>query len=73
MSEIVTIDEATARFPDEWVVLEDPEVDERGVPIRGRLVLHSADRSEAHQGIGKCVSGKSAIFFTGKLSGRYVL
>ena len=45
-NEVLTWAEIEARFPTEWVLIEDPEVDEQLEIIRGPVVWHSKDRDE---------------------------
>ena len=49
MSEVMTREELEARFDSEWVLLEDPEVDEQSRVVRGRVVCHSKDRDEVYR------------------------
>jgi hypothetical protein len=44
--EILTVQEIEARYPSEWVLIEDPEVDQQLDVIRGRVVWHSRNRDE---------------------------
>lgn len=46
MNEILTYDEMKSRFDGEWVLVEDPEVDEHMRVLRGRVISHSTDRDE---------------------------
>jgi hypothetical protein len=49
MQEILTIDEIESRFDSEWVLIEDPDVDEHLNILRGKVVWHSKDRDEVYR------------------------
>jgi hypothetical protein len=46
MDEILTVEEMKARYPDEWVIIGDPETDEHLHVLSGRVLCHSKDRDE---------------------------
>jgi hypothetical protein len=46
IDEILTVKEIEERYPSEWVLIEDPEVDQQLDVIRGRVVWHSRNRDE---------------------------
>ncbi|MBV9849500.1 MAG: hypothetical protein JO250_07415 [Armatimonadetes bacterium] len=46
MNEVLTLDEMKARYDGEWVLVEDPELDEHIRVVRGKVIAHSADRDE---------------------------
>jgi hypothetical protein len=46
MKEILTMAQIEERFPSEWVLIEDPEVDEHMEIIRGKVLWHGKDRDE---------------------------
>lgn len=47
--EVLTLAEIEARFPSEWVLIEDPDVGENLEIIRGPVLWHSKDRDEVYQ------------------------
>ncbi len=49
MNEVLTYDEMKARFDGEWVLVQDPEVDEQMRVVRGSVISHSVDRDEMYQ------------------------
>jgi hypothetical protein len=49
MDEILTLGEMEVRFPSEWILVADPELDETLEVVRGRVVSHSKDRDEVYQ------------------------
>ncbi len=46
MGEVLTLEEMKSRYDGEWVLVEEPEVDEHLRVVRGRVVVHNADRDE---------------------------
>jgi hypothetical protein len=46
MDEVMTITEIEARFPDEWVLIQDPKTNEQLEVVSGRVVCHSRNREE---------------------------
>jgi hypothetical protein len=49
MTEVMTMEEIEARFPEEWLLIDQPEMDERDQLKRGRVVFHSPDRDEVYR------------------------
>jgi hypothetical protein len=49
MNEVVTIEEIEARFPDEWVLIDEPQVDDLSRLKAGRVVFHSPHRDQVHR------------------------
>jgi hypothetical protein len=67
MDEVLTVDEIEARFPSEWILLADPEVDEHQRVVRGRLVCHSKDRDEVDRKAIALRLKSSASLYTGTI------
>jgi hypothetical protein len=66
MSEYLTMEEIKKRFPDEWVLLEDPEKDNTLKVLGGILVEHGEDDKEI-LGRAKLRPPKNfAFFYTGE-------
>lgn len=65
MSEYLTMEEIKKRYPDEWVLLEDPETDEFSAVVAGTLLEHGKDQESVAKRVkDKCFSS-SAFLFTG--------
>ncbi|HJZ94829.1 MAG TPA: hypothetical protein VKE40_28440 [Gemmataceae bacterium] len=65
MNEIMCRAELEALYPDEWILMVDPEP---GIDTnyRGRVVAHSPDRAEIHRKAMEVpVPRHIAVFFTG--------
>jgi hypothetical protein len=65
MDEVMTLEEIEGRFPSEWILLADPEVDEHLEVIRGRVVFHSKDRDEVDRKAIQLRLKSSAYHYTG--------
>jgi hypothetical protein len=46
MDELLTISEIESRFPDEWVLVQDPQTNEKLKVLGGRVVCHSPNRED---------------------------
>jgi hypothetical protein len=46
MDEIQTIDEIRARYPSEWVLIGEPQLDEGSRLQAGRVLFHSPSRDD---------------------------
>lgn len=49
MTEILTITEINERYPDEWVLIGEPETDESLEVLRGKVLYHGKSRDEMYQ------------------------
>ncbi len=66
MADRLRWEEIVARYPDEWVVLEDLEEDEYINVLSAVVVAHSPDHDEAWAALERSKSYHSGINFTGK-------
>lgn len=46
MDDILTIEQIEARFPSEWVLIGEPDTDERQHLLAGKVLFHDVDRDE---------------------------
>lgn len=67
MNEILTLAEIKERFPSEWILVADPELDEELEVVRGRVVAHSKDRDEVYQKAVELRLRSSAFEYTGEI------
>lgn len=65
MNEVLTLAEIYERFPSEWVLIADPELDDKLEVIRGRVVCHSKDRDEVDLKAVELRLKSSAFLYTG--------
>ncbi|MFH1898120.1 MAG: hypothetical protein ABH886_07785 [Candidatus Desantisbacteria bacterium] len=65
-SEMVSFIKIQEKFDSEWILLEDPEVNE-GLNIKsGKVLWHSKDRDEVYRKARELKPIHSAFFYTGK-------
>lgn len=67
MKNALTIDEIDRQFPDEWVLIGDPEKDESGRVVRGQVLCHSSDRDIVYDEAVQTPYTRIATHFTGKV------
>ncbi len=67
MDEILTLAEIEERYPSEWILVADPELDDQLEVIRGRVVCHSKDRDEVDQCAVKLKLKSTAFMYTGEI------
>ena len=67
MHDLLTISEIRSRFDGEWILVEDPELDENSEVVRGRVVWHSKDRDEVYQKAIELRPKHSAFLYTGRM------
>jgi hypothetical protein len=56
-----------AQYPDQWLLLDDCEIDTSTSLRKGRVIAHSKDRDEIHRALKKH-KGNLCIHFTGTSS-----
>ncbi len=59
----MTLFELEQSFQGQWVVLCDPELDERGEVIRGQVAFHGTDRGAAWREAEKLLREHNAAVF----------
>lgn len=67
MSEVLTIEEIESRYDSEWILVEDPELDEHLNVLSGRVVCHSKDRDEVYQKALDVRPKRPAVLYTGRM------
>jgi len=65
MNEVMTVEQIHEHFDSEWVLLEDPEVNEKLEVLGGRVLCHSKDRDEVYQKAIELSPTHSAFLYTG--------
>ena len=65
IDEIMTRDEMEARFESEWVLINDPVLDEENRIISGRVRFHSPDKAAMHEAVKRLGSDFIATEFMG--------
>ncbi|MEX1095616.1 MAG: hypothetical protein WED34_06170 [Planctomycetales bacterium] len=74
MNEILTIDEIDERYPDEWVLLDDPQVDESQEVVGGKVIFHGKDRNAMYRAAQAVPTPRNlATHYTGEISDDIVI
>ena len=67
ISEIMTMSEIEKQFDNEWILLEDPVLDERKQVAGGKLLYHSKSRDEVYQAALRFRPKHAAFLCTGPM------
>ena len=67
MEDTVNIKEAEKLYPDEWLLFEVVEVDEKNKPVKGRLLAHSKEKDEIYKADMQTRCADGYITYTGEL------
>ena len=67
MTESLSMDEIQSRFDSEWVLLEDPQLNEYQEVLGGKVLWHSKDRDEVYRKAVELRPKHSAFLYTGTL------
>lgn len=67
MAEVLTVAEITARFADEWVLIESPETDEYAKVKAGKILYHSKNRDEVYRKAVELKPSYFAMLYTGDM------
>ncbi len=66
MEESLTLAEIMEKYKSEWVLIENPQTDERLEIESGRVVYHSKDRDEFDRQVLQFRASRFAVIFTGR-------
>ncbi len=64
-AEIMTMSEIEEQFDNEWVLVEDPELDRNNKVVRGRVLVHSKNRNDIDAVAIRLRPKRSAFLYTG--------
>jgi hypothetical protein len=67
MDEFLTMGEIESRFPDEWILIQDPQTDENLQVQPGRVRCHSKHRDEVYRKAMELRLPRCATHFTGRV------
>ncbi len=67
MERIMTIAEIESQFDSEWVLVNDPETNDRLEVLKGMVIHHSKDRDEVYRKAVALRPKRSAILYTGEI------
>jgi hypothetical protein len=67
IGKILSLEKIFSLYPDEWVLIVNPELDEEFSVIRGEVLAHSTERDQIYSNLS-LRNGKSvAIEYTGSI------
>lgn len=64
MNEVMTIDQITSEFRDEWILIGDMQMDEQMRLRGGRVLRHSKDREQVDEFASKLPLGTFTVINT---------
>ena len=67
MNEILTIAEIEARYPSEWVLIDEPQLSALLQVQGGKVLCHSKDRDEVHRKTIELRPKKFSVRYTGTI------
>lgn len=67
MNSFMTISEITSQFNGEWVLIEEPQTDEKLRILGGKVRHHSKDRDEVYRAAIALQAKRIAVIFTGQI------
>jgi hypothetical protein len=67
MNREMTMDEIELQFVSEWVLIDNPETDEKFQVLGGRVLHHSKDRDEVYRKAVALRPKRSALIYTGEI------
>jgi len=67
MDKLLTIAEIEARYPSEWVLLDDLETNEVQQVLAGKVLYHSKDRDEIYDKVMELRPKHFAVRYTGTM------
>jgi hypothetical protein len=65
MSQVMTMPEMEKSFASEWVLVGDPEFNERMEVVRGKVLFHSRDKEEVYRKDREIHPRSAAYVYTG--------
>ncbi|HZT40870.1 MAG TPA: hypothetical protein VFA07_01710 [Chthonomonadaceae bacterium] len=71
--DVMTMQEIKARFPSEWVLIEDPETNEYLEVLCGKVLWHTRDRDELDRKLLELGPHHSAVLYIGEMHGEVAI
>ena len=65
MNEIMNLAEVEKQFDGEWVLVEDPEIDQNNEVVKGTVVYHSKSRDDVYRKAKQLRPKRSAFLYNG--------
>ncbi len=67
MDDILTVGEMESRFIAEWLLVEDPQIDDALEVLSGVVRYHSKDRDEVYRKAVELRPRRFAVLYTGEI------
>lgn len=67
MGEVISLEEITRRYADQWVLIGDPQIGPYHAVKGGRVLFASPDRDLVYQKASEIAPGDFAVRYTGGL------
>jgi len=71
-AKVLTWEEIERRYPDEWVLIANPELGSEDQVLTGTVACHAADRERVGRKAARLRLASGALLFTGQLWDREV-
>jgi hypothetical protein len=65
MNDVLTLAEIETQFPDEWVLVENPQTNDALEVQSGRVLAHSKDRDGLYRQTAAMHPARFAVLYTG--------
>lgn len=67
MNKVLTISDIKAKYNSEWILVEDPEIDESMNIKKGKVIAHSKDRDVVYRKAVNLRPKRFATLYTGTI------
>ena len=67
MEDVLTVAEIKRKFQSEWVLVEDPQTNDKLEVQGGRVRFHSTDRDEVYRQAASLRPKRFAVLYTGEI------
>ncbi|HEX9989401.1 MAG TPA: hypothetical protein VGE45_13115 [Chloroflexia bacterium] len=67
VGQIMSVEEINSAFESEWVLVEDPEVEENLIVKRGKVLWHGKDKDDLYRMMKELQPRSAAVLYTGKI------
>ena len=67
MDQVLTIENIKQQFASEWVLIDDPQMNEALEVLGGKVLHHSKDRDEVYRKAVSLRPLRSAVIYTGEI------
>jgi hypothetical protein len=67
MDTLMTIKEMESKFESEWILIQDPDTNEKLNVLGGNVIHHCKDRDEVYRKATSLRPKRSAVIYAGKI------